>query len=82
MNTMKTIKEGVNIMSHPLKTTVQKNTFSAADIASYLGISLVGAYNLLQSQEFPSFRIGRRILVTRENFDEWLQKQQKNAKNG
>lgn len=59
-----------------VKSAVSKNTFSAADISAYLGISLVGAYNLMQSQGFPAFRIGRRILVTREAFDKWLQKQQ------
>lgn len=63
-------------MARQAKSEVQRNTYSAVDIANYLGLSLVGAYNLLNSQDFPSFRIGRRILVTREAFEKWLQKQQ------
>lgn len=59
-----------------MKTTKGKNTYSAAEISEYLGISIVGTYNLMQSQGFPSFRIGRRILVTRTAFEKWLDEQQ------
>ncbi len=58
------------------KRSVGKNTYSAADVSEYLGISRVGSYNLMQSKGFPAFRIGRRILVTKEAFDKWLQAQQ------
>ena len=59
------------------KKTVNKKTYSAADLAEYLSISLVGAYNLMQSHGFPSFRIGRRILVTCDAFEKWLEEQQR-----
>jgi excisionase family DNA binding protein len=59
-----------------MKTSVQKNTYSAAEISEYLGISLTNAYNLMQSEDFPSFRIGRRILVTCDAFCIWLEEQQ------
>lgn len=63
-----------------MKNVVAKQTYSAADVSSYLGISLVGAYNLMQGEKFPAFRIGKRILVTKEAFERWLSaKQQMNG---
>ncbi len=42
------------------------------DIAAVLGISRAGAYKLAHSADFPAFQIGRRIVVSRENFLGWL----------
>ena len=64
-------------MAQSMKSTVQKNTYSVADVAEYLGISRVGANNLFHSQTFPAFRVGKRLLITREAFDKWLQEQQR-----
>ena len=52
-------------------------TLCVEDVASYLGISRVGAYNLCHSKGFPSMRIGKRILIPRDRFLEWLDKLQK-----
>ncbi len=60
-----------------MKNTSNKQTYSVADISEYLGISSVGANNLFHSKEFPSFRVGKRLLVTRDAFEKWLQEQQK-----
>lgn len=59
-----------------IKSTKNKKTYSASDISEYLGISLAASYNLMNSQGFPSFRVGKRILVTHDSFDEWLKEQQ------
>ncbi len=45
------------------------------DVASVLGISRAGAYKLAHSVDFPAFQIGRRIVVSRENFLGWLDRQ-------
>ena len=45
------------------------------DVASVLGISRAGAYTLAHSADFPAFQIGRRIVVSRENFLGWLDRQ-------
>lgn len=63
-----------------MKTPVKRNTYSAADISEYLGISLTNAYNLMQSEGFPSFRIGRRVLITCDAFSKWLEEQQQKFK--
>ena len=45
------------------------------DVSSVLGISRAGAYKLAHSADFPSFQIGKRIVVSREKFLEWLDRQ-------
>ena len=46
-----------------------------ADVAAVLGISRAGAYKLAHSADFPSIQIGKRIVVSREKFLEWLDRQ-------
>ena len=44
------------------------------DVAAALGISRAGAYKLA-SADFPAFQIGKRIVVSREKFLDWLNRQ-------
>ena len=46
-----------------------------ADVAAVLGISRVGAYKLTHDSYFPAFQIGKRIVVSREKFLDWLERQ-------
>ena len=46
---------------------------NARDIAGYLNISLTCAYTVMNSSSFPTIRIGRRLLVTRTKFLQWLE---------
>ena len=45
------------------------------DVADVLGISRAGAYKLAHSADFPAFQIGRWIVVSREKFIDWLNRQ-------
>ena len=45
---------------------------NATQLASVLGISRAGAYNLLNSQSFPTLRIGARKLVAMSKLMEWI----------
>ena len=45
------------------------------DVAAALGISRAGAYKLAHSADFPAFQIGRRIVVSRKKFINWLNRQ-------
>ena len=47
-------------------------TLSVPDVASVLGISRAGAYELVRSDGFPSLRIGSRIVVPKEKFIGWI----------
>ena len=44
----------------------------AARVAAQMGISLPKAYELVKSEDFPSVRIGTRILIPVDAFREWL----------
>lgn len=45
---------------------------SVPDVASVLGISRAGAYELVRSDGFPSLRIGSRIVVPKEKLIAWI----------
>ena len=45
------------------------------DVAAVLGISRGGAHKLAHSADFPAFQIGKRIVVSREKFIDWLNRQ-------
>ncbi len=49
-------------------------TMNAKDVAGYLHVSLTCAYEIMNSKEFPAIKIGRRVLVTKDRFLEWLEK--------
>jgi hypothetical protein len=42
------------------------------DIAAILGISKYNAYCLMRSEGFPMMRMGRRLLVQKKQFIEWM----------
>lgn len=44
----------------------------ANDIAMVLGISRANAYTLMHAKGFPTIFIGRRMIVPRNKFIEWL----------
>ena len=39
-----------------------------------LGISLTSTYALMHEKDFPSVKIGNRIVVSKEKFIEWIDK--------
>ena len=45
---------------------------SVQDVASVLGISRAGAYELVKSESFPAMNIGSRIIVPKEEFILWI----------
>lgn len=49
-------------------------TLTPADVAKVLGVGENNAYSLFHSKNFPSVRVGRRLLVGREAFRNWLEK--------
>lgn len=45
---------------------------NATQLASVLGISRAGAYNLLNSKSFPTLHIGSRKMVASSKLLEWI----------
>ena len=48
-------------------------TMNAKDVAGYLNISLSCAYQVKNTKNFPVIKIGKRLIVTKEHFLNWLQ---------
>ena len=47
-------------------------SLNANDIAAVLGISRANAYTLMRAKGFPTIFIGKRMIVPRDKFIEWL----------
>lgn len=45
---------------------------NADQLAQVLGISRAGAYQLMHAKGFPTIRIGKRMVVPKENLLRWL----------
>lgn len=45
---------------------------SVIQVAEVLGISKTSAYELVHSDDFPSITIGKRLIVPKDKFIEWI----------
>lgn len=43
-------------------------------VKNVLGISLTSAYELMHEKDFPSMKVGSRIVVPKDKFREWVEK--------
>ena len=48
---------------------------NATQLADVLSISRANAYNLLHREDFPTLRIGKRMLVSRDRLARWMDEQ-------
>lgn len=53
---------------------------NAKIVAKTLGVSPSTAYELMREKGFPSLRIGNRIVVPKEKFQQWVEEQMGGAK--
>lgn len=51
---------------------MEKATMSVQEMALQMGISLSKAYALTREADFPSVRVGKRVLVPVSEFKAWL----------
>ena len=49
-------------------------------ISKVLGVSLASAYELMHDKEFPAVHVGSRIVVPKEQFQQWVEEQMRGAK--
>ena len=49
-------------------------TFGPAEVAEILGISRNKAYELVNQADFPKYRVGRRIIISKKHFISWMDK--------
>lgn len=54
---------------------VEPLSVGAADAARLLGVSRPTLYTLLNRTDFPSFRVGGRVLISVDGLREWIKQQ-------
>lgn len=52
-----------------------KLTVSITDTAEILGVSVPTVYKLIKRDDFPSFKVGRRTLISYVGLSEWIERQ-------
>ena len=50
------------------------------DLSKALGIAPSSCYELMHEKDFPGIRIGKRLVVQREKFIEWVDEQSKGGR--
>ena len=45
---------------------------NAETVAKLLGISISSSYELMHEKDFPTLRVGSRMVVSKEKFIEWV----------
>ena len=48
---------------------------NAEIVKDVLGISISSAYELMRRKDFPSVRIGNRLIVPKDKLREWIEKE-------
>lgn len=70
---------------HYLKNTIYKSydelplLLNAKQLSELLGVSDSSVYELIQEDDFPSLRIGKRIVIPKEELRKWISTHTKGA---
>ncbi len=59
----------------------ERMTLSVSEAADILGVSRPSLYQLIDKPGFPSFRVGRRVLISRAGLARWVEQQTEGADN-
>ena len=51
-----------------------KTILTVKDLQEYLGVSRSTAFQLIARQDFPSARLGKRIIIPLDALNEWLKR--------
>jgi len=55
------------------KREIEQVLLSADELKIYLSVGRSTAYRLLKQEDFPTVRIGRRILAKKDEVDKWIE---------
>ena len=47
-------------------------TFGPAELTAILGISRNKAYELVNRADFPKYRMGKKIIISKKHFIQWM----------
>ena len=59
-------------MEIPRKSTL---TYSAAEVAEQLGVSVAKVYQLAKMQGFPTVKMGKRLRFSKKGIENWVETQ-------
>ena len=54
---------------------MERMTLSVAEVQQALGVGRNTVYELVSRNDFPKIRVGRKIIVPRDAFAKWLERQ-------
>lgn len=57
-----------------MENKLQCQSYTVKDISLILGIGNNTAYSLMNNSKFPSYKIGNRFYIRKEDFNEWFSK--------
>ena len=66
--------KAIELTAEPM---VEPRAMTVMQIASALNLSRSKAYELARSEGFPKIRLGKRLLIPKEAFADWMQKNTK-----
>ena len=61
--------------AEPAPPSLPRMVMTVEEMGKELGISRATAYELARQKVFPSFAIGRRVLVSRDGLQKWIEQQ-------
>jgi predicted DNA-binding transcriptional regulator AlpA len=61
-------------------TSAHSRCLQAKDLQEILGLSKSKVYDLLHRPDFPTVRIDKRMVVPRDSFFDWLERQETSNK--
>ena len=68
---------GINMNANTQNTVAEtKRTYTVEEIAKLLSIGKTTAYTLVKEGHFKIVRIGSAIRISKQSFDEWLDRQE------
>jgi len=70
----KNLDNGTAVMHIPSSGT-KCATLTVNELQEILGLSRPEAYDLVKQDDFPAFRIGRKILISRSGLQHWISQQ-------
>ncbi|WP_367386976.1 helix-turn-helix domain-containing protein [Bacillus vallismortis] len=53
-----------------------RNTMYVQEVADYLGVHHDTIYTMVREKQIPHFRVGRRILFTKQTIEAWREAQE------
>lgn len=58
-----------------IEANPQRMSLTVKETAELLGVSTNTVYQLIRRDDFPSLRLGKKVLVNRKELQNWLDKQ-------